>query len=345
MKSNFIEPKRPLILVADDDPIMRKTISHRMKQEGYRVIEATNGKECIEAYQMESPDLILLDAMMPVMDGFTCCQILSKMIRSEHSRRKSDLVQNFQNHSLLSQTDQILASIERTPILMVTGLDDTESVDYAFEMGATDFIRKPIHWAVLRQRVRRLIQQSNLYQQLEIANAELKTMAILDALTQLANRRYFDEYLDQQWSQMGNKQLSLALILCDIDFFKLYNDTYGHQDGDTCLKLVAKALKDEVKRVTDLVARYGGEKMAIILPDTNGEGAFFVAQQIRERIKSFEIEHCASPINQYVTLSLGVASVIPSSEDSPHNLIKFADQALYLAKQNGRDRIVLYTVD
>lgn len=342
MKSNFPEKKRPLILVTDDDPVMRKMICHRMKQDGYRVIEASNGEECLDAYQLESPDLILLDAMMPVMDGFTCCQLLSKIIRSGHSRRKFD---SLHEDSPLSQTDQILASIERTPILMVTGLDDTESVDYAFEMGATDFIRKPIHWAVLRQRVRRLIQQSNLYQQLEIANTELKRMAILDGLTQLANRRYFDEYLDQQWKIMEEKQLPLALILCDIDFFKFYNDTYGHQDGDTCLKQVAKALTEEVKRVGDLVARYGGEEMAIILPDTNGEGAFFLAQKIRERINSLQVEHSASPINQYLTLSLGVASVIPSPVDSPQNLIKFADSALYLAKQNGRNRSILYTVD
>ncbi len=342
MKSNFPEKKRPLILVTDDDPVMRKMICHRMKQDGYRIIEASNGQECLDAYQLESPDMILLDAMMPVMDGFTCCQLLSKMIRSEHSRRKSD---SLHDDSPLSQTDQILASIERTPILMVTGLDDTESVDYAFEMGATDFIRKPIHWAVLRQRVRRLIQQSNLYQQLEIANAELKRMAILDGLTQLANRRYFDEYLDQQWKIMEEKQLPLALILCDIDFFKFYNDTYGHQDGDSCLIQVAKALTDEVKRLGDLVARYGGEEMAIILPDTNGEGAFFLAQKIRERINSLQVEHSASPINQYLTLSLGVASVIPSPVDSPQNLIKFADSALYLAKQNGRNRSILYTVD
>jgi diguanylate cyclase (GGDEF)-like protein len=342
MKSDFAKMKRPLILVTDDDPVMRKMIVHRMKQDGYRVIEASNGEECLEMYQLELPDLILLDAMMPVMDGFSCCKILSNMIRHQNHRRQSD---SFQEDSPLNQTDQILASIERTPILMVTGLDDTESVDYAFEMGATDFIRKPIHWAVLRQRVRRLIQQSHLYQQLEMANAELKRMAILDGLTQLANRRYFDEYLESQWKLMKEKHLSLALILCDIDFFKLYNDTYGHQEGDTCLKEIAHALTDEVKRVSDLVARYGGEEMAIILPDTNGEGAFFVAQKIRARVKNAQIQHSASPINQYVTLSLGVASVIPTAEDSPQHLIKSADTALYLAKENGRDRTILYTVE
>jgi diguanylate cyclase (GGDEF)-like protein len=342
MKSDFPQPQPPLILVTDDDPVMRKMICHRMKQEGYRVIEASNGEECLEIYQLELPDLILLDAMMPVMDGFTCCQLLSKMIRSQHHRRETD---SLKEDSLLNQADLILASIERTPILMVTGLDDTESVDYAFEVGATDFIRKPIHWAVLRQRVRRLIQQSNLYQQLEKANAELKRMAILDGLTQLANRRYFDEYLEAQWQEMEEQQLPLALILCDIDFFKLYNDTYGHQQGDTCLQEVAQALINEVKRVSDLVARYGGEEMAIILPDTNGEGAFFVAQKIRAKIKSLKIEHRASPINQYVTLSLGVASVIPTPNDSPQHLLKTTDTALYLAKQKGRDRTILYTLE
>ena len=342
MKSNFPNKKSPLILIADDDNIMRKMICNRMKKEGYRVIETGNGEECLNAYKKEFPDLILLDVMMPVMDGFTCCKILSQMILDDQRRRQSNLLRNTAS---LTQSDEILASIEHIPILMVTGLDDKESVNRAFEVGATDFIRKPIHWAVLNQRVHRLIQQSNLYKQLEIANNKLKRMAILDGLTQLANRRYFDEYLAQQWNFLKEKQLPISLILCDIDFFKLYNDTYGHQDGDFCLKQVAKAISDQVKRANDLVARYGGEEMAIILPNTDSEGAFLLAQKIRANLKTYQLDHSTSPINKYVTLSLGVASAIPNADDSPENLIKFADAALYLAKNNGRDRTILYTVD
>ena len=185
------------------------------------------------------------------------------------------------------------------------------------------------------------IQQAELYQQLEAANQELKRLATLDGLTQLANRRRFDEYLEQEWRRLAMEQKPLSLILCDIDFFKRYNDTYGHQAGDDCLKQVAEALCRAVKRPADLVARYGGEEFAVILPYTNDAGALCVAEFIREEVRNLRLAHGNSTVSPYVTLSLGVAGMIPRLDTTPAVLIAAADAVLYEAKARGRDRAVL----
>ncbi len=185
------------------------------------------------------------------------------------------------------------------------------------------------------------IQQAELYQQLEVANQELKRLATLDGLTGLANRRRFDEYIEQEWQRLAREQEPLSLILCDIDFFKLYNDTYGHQAGDDCLKQVATALRHSVKRPADLVARYGGEEFAVILPHTTAAGAFCLAKSIHQQIRQLKLAHPGSTVSQYVTLSLGVAGLIPCSGVTPAKLIAAADAALYEAKTTGRDRVIL----
>ena len=182
------------------------------------------------------------------------------------------------------------------------------------------------------------IKQAQLYQQLEQANQELQRLAVLDGLTQLANRRCFDEYLNSEWQRLAREQAPLSLILGDIDFFKPYNDTYGHQAGDECLRAVASAIQRTVKRSADLVARYGGEEFAIILPNTMAEGAIQVAEKIRAEVKALAIAHVNSPTSQQITVSLGIASVIPTPESSPATLIAAADTALYQAKAAGRDR-------
>jgi diguanylate cyclase (GGDEF)-like protein len=253
--------------------------------------------------------VVLLDAIMPAIDGFTCCK-----------------------------TIQDLGGDMPTPVLMVTGLEDQESIDRAFSAGATDYITKPIHWGLLRQRVRRLIQQMRLYQELEAVNQELKRLASHDGLTQVANRRRFDEYLHQEWQRMLREQGSLSLILCDIDCFKLYNDTYGHQAGDDCLRQVAQVIQNAAKRSMDLPARYGGEEFAVVLPNTDEEGAIQVAQEIRKHVKQLEILHETSKVCSLVTVSLGVSTTIPSVITSPELLINAADKALYQAKAAGRDR-------
>lgn len=315
---NLSSSEAPLILIVEDDRMMRTQVRVAMQKAGYKVIEAGNGEQGLIAYNQQKPDLVLLDAMMPVMDGFTCCTKLDE-----------------------------LGETYPAPVLMITGLEDKKSVDRAFEVGASDYVTKPIHWPVLQQRVKRLIEShramvglQELAKQLEMANKQLQELASLDGLTGVANRRRFDEYLDLEWRRLAREKLPLSLILGDIDCFKLYNDAYGHQAGDECLKQVAQILKETIKRPADLVARYGGEEFAIILPNTDLTGAVWVAKTINAKVKARAIEHPASPINEYVTISLGVASAIPDTDLLEETLIAMADRGLYQAKLEGRDRVI-----
>jgi diguanylate cyclase (GGDEF)-like protein len=184
------------------------------------------------------------------------------------------------------------------------------------------------------------IHQSELYQQLQKANQELQRLASLDGLTQVANRRCFDERLQVEWQRLARQQAPLSLILCDVDFFKLYNDTQGHLAGDEALIHVAKAISQAVKRSADLVARYGGEEFAVILPNTNVAGAIAVAKTIQNNISTSQLPHPYSPVSEFITLSLGVATVNPDHQSSPATLIATADRALYQAKAQGRNCMV-----
>ncbi|GBE90481.1 EAL domain-containing protein [Nostoc cycadae] len=184
------------------------------------------------------------------------------------------------------------------------------------------------------------IHQSELYHQLQQANQELQRLAASDGLTQVANRRCFDDTLNTEWQRLAREQACLSLILCDVDCFKLYNDTYGHLAGDDVLRQVAQAISMTVKRPADLVARYGGEEFAIILPNTDTEGAIAVATEIQNNIRALQLQQPNSQVNQIITLSLGVATIIPDSQSSPATLIAAADQGLYQAKAQGRNCIV-----
>lgn len=184
------------------------------------------------------------------------------------------------------------------------------------------------------------IQQASLFEQLEAANRELQRLASIDGLTKLANRRRFDEHLDVEWRRMTNEGKSLSLILCDVDYFKLYNDNYGHLAGDFCLQKVAQALSIVAKHQGDLVARYGGEEFALILPETGAEGAKRVATNILEGVRNLKLTHAYSSVAKYVTVSLGISTLIPSVIYTREDLIQAADKALYRAKKLGRDRFV-----
>jgi diguanylate cyclase (GGDEF)-like protein/PAS domain S-box-containing protein len=174
---------------------------------------------------------------------------------------------------------------------------------------------------------------------------QLQHLANIDGLTRVFNRRRFDEYLDREWGRLRREQKPLSLILCDVDHFKLYNDAYGHQAGDDCLRAIAKVLNLNAKRPADLVARYGGEEFGVILPDTDAEGALQVAEAIRREVLQLKIDHVGSCINDYVTVSLGVSAVVPTRRVSPNALVQLADAALYEAKNKGRDRVILKTAD
>ena len=310
MKADAQE-SQSLVLIVDDEPFIRLILRQFLEREGYQIAEAENGIEAIKVFKQLHPDIVLLDAKMPDMDGFECCTQLQNFDCSKY-----------------------------TPVLMVTGLEDQVSVDRAFAVGAMDYVTKPIHWAVLRQRVKRLIEQSQLQQKLDAVYVELQRLATIDGLTQIANRRRFEEYFNQEWQRMKRDKRPLSLILCDVDFFKSYNDTYGHRIGDRCLQEIAKAIKDIIKRPGDLVARYGGEEFAVILPNTDTQGATHVADNICHAVRTLVIPHKNSQISPHVTLSAGFTTEIPQLDSDIEEMISAADRALYQAKAAGRDRFV-----
>jgi diguanylate cyclase (GGDEF)-like protein len=309
------EPKFQRILLVDDDLVVRANVSESLEQDGFEVILAKNGDDGITAYQKHRPDLILVDAVMPILDGFEFCEQLKNL------------------------------GERLTPILMITSLDDNESVDRAFASGATDYITKPINLSILRQRVRNLVRQSHLIKnqlnELQQANQNLQLLANLDSLTKLSNRRGFDNYIQKEWDRMQRIKAPLSLIMCDVDFFKNYNDRYLHPNGDKCLIRVAMAMRNTVRRSGDLVARYGGEEFAIVLPNTDALGAVSVAENVRSAIKNLQIMHEASAVCAYVTISVGVSTIIPTNENDFQALIHAADRALYQAKSQGRDRVTM----
>jgi diguanylate cyclase (GGDEF)-like protein len=301
-----------LVLLVDDDAVARMHLRICLQKDGYRIAEAKTGTEGLQLYKHLHPDIVLLDALMPEMDGFECCAQIRKLPGSD-----------------------------RIPILIITRLDDQKSVDRAFAAGAADFITKPIHFAVLRQRIRRLVQQSQLQQQMETTNRELRQLASIDSLTQIANRRRFDEYIEQEWRRLLRDRQPLSLILCDIDCFKAYNDTYGHQKGDRCLQQVAQAIQYAAQRPTDLVSRYGGEEFAVLLPNTDAERAFHTAITAFERVRTLAILHINSSVSSTVTLSAGISSQEPDEHSTLEEFIANADRALYQAKEQGRNRCCL----
>jgi len=172
-------------------------------------------------------------------------------------------------------------------------------------------------------------------------NRKLERLATLDGLTRVANRRSLDRFLDLEWRRTRRERAPMALILSDIDHFKLYNDTYGHLAGDDCLRAVATAIKECAKRPMDLVARYGGEEFAVVLPNTNADGAVHIAETICREVVNLRVRHPESSTGEFLTLSCGVAAMVPREESTPEALVAAADEALYEAKKQGRNRVVL----
>ena len=234
---------------------------------------------------------------------------------------------------------------EDVPIISITADDSARVLDRAFAAGASDYLVQPIRKTELRARVRsalqlrrEMIKRMLREQELERLARKLEKMSNLDGLTGLANRRCFDDTLVREWVRNGREDLPLGLLMIDIDHFKQYNDALGHVDGDACLRTVAEAISLATRRPADLVARYGGEEFAIILPNTDFDGAQAVADNIHENLAKAGIKHPDSRIGGFVTVSIGVSSGIPTCGTTPEHLLSNADRALYQAKQGGRNR-------
>jgi diguanylate cyclase (GGDEF)-like protein len=297
-----LSQNKPLLLVVDDQPSNIQTLYEIFKDE-CEVCMATNGADAIAFCQSRHPDLILLDVMMPDMGGYAVCDHL----------KRDPLTQNI-------------------PLIFVTAQNDPAEEARGFDQGAVDFITKPFHANVVKARVRThltLKHQSDL----------LRSMSLTDGLTGVANRRQFDLVFQSEWRACMRTGEPLALILIDVDYFKNYNDHYGHQAGDQCLISIASALNINFTRSHDLLARYGGEEFIGILPNTPLHGAEQKARQLEQVIRDLCIPHAKSVIADVVTVSLGVAATIPVKGGDSSALIASADSQLYLAKQGGRGQM------
>lgn len=312
------------ILIVDDSRDSRLLIETYLRSAGYTEIKSVGSAEAaFSLLGLKKPqqhgfscDLILMDLVMPDMDGIEACR------RIKSSEGLADV-----------------------PIIIITADKDPVNLEAAFTAGAMDFISKPLNKTELRVRVRSVLKlksetdnRKEAYLKLKHANEQLELLSSLDGLTGIANRRFFDQMYDVEWRRSQRGQSMLSVLMLDIDYFKRYNDTYGHLAGDDCLKQVAGTLSRSVNRAGDLVARYGGEEFVVLLPGIGSDKAAAVAERMRAAVEALQIPHENSEASRFVTVSIGSASVVAGGGLQPQDLVNAADEALYAAKQQGRNR-------
>ena len=451
------------ILIVDDLPENVRLLSSLLENKGYKVNSATDGKMALSMIKADCPDLILLDIMLPILDGYQVCRILKSQPETRHIpviflsgldsefdkveafkiggvdyitkpffveeviyRVQTQLAIVYQQHKYrqilnqeilerqeaekeLNQSRALLTGVLNSsldgvaafeairdrknriidfkwlianPVAAMTVGETTQSLKGKKLFGdspsghlfdgllqlfiqvvetctvlekeyyyTSDSLKMWFHIVAVKlgdgiaMTFRDISDRNQIEITLKKANLRLTYQANIDSLTQIANRRRFDEYIAQEWSRCAREREYLSLILCDVDYFKAYNDTYGYQAGDNCLYEVAQGIDKAVKRPADLAFRYGGEEFAIILPYTEGQGAIRVAEGIHQHVRELQIPHNGSEISNIVTMSLGVSSIIPDTRSSPHTLIAAADAALYDSKVKGRNRVIYKSVD
>jgi diguanylate cyclase (GGDEF)-like protein len=295
------EARLPRLLVVDDQPANIQALYQAFAAD-HQVLMATSGAQALALCASKQPDLVLLDVVMPDLDGHEVCR-----------RLKAD-----------DATRDI-------PVIFVTAHSDESAETLGLEAGAVDFISKPINPRIVRARVKTHL---TLKAQADV----LRRWVYLDGLTGVSNRRCFDERLASEWARTRRNGNPLSVVLIDVDYFKRFNDRYGHQAGDDALRRVAACLAQGVRRPGDLLARYGGEEFIGLLPETPLEGALALAGQLREQVAALGIEHADSGLGGGLSISLGVSTRIIGSEGSAETLVRAADAQLYQAKTQGRNR-------
>ena len=292
-----------VILVVDDDPSIRLIIRHSMEQCGYQVVEASNGLEAVQAAIRQVPDLVLMDAVMPEMDGFRATEEI-----------------------------KCLESCSDTPVLMATSLDDDQSIARAFSVGACDYVTKPFNWSVLRHRIARMLFAAD-------AERKIRHIAYHDSLTGLPNRMLFMDRIDQAISRAQREKNQFALLFIDIDHFKVINDSMGHAAGDQLLNIMSQRLR-EVLRKSDTVARLGGDEFTVIIEGL--DEAEDVVNVTKNILSTLDVPVDVNGKEVYVGGSIGIA-MYPQDGENFGVLLKNADTAMYKAKELGRNTFQFYT--
>ena len=294
------------ILIVEDDHISLQLLCTILKE--HRLLTANTGEQAIQTAKKEKPDLILLDIMLPEIDGLEVCKLL-----------RSDVATQY------------------IPIIFVTASSGEKVEEKGLRLGAVDYIRKPFSIPIITARI-------NNHLELKRNRDLLESMSTLDSLTNIPNRRYFDDMMTREWKRAMRDRVSIAIMMIDIDYFKQFNDTYGHGEGDLCLRKVAKTLKKSLNRATDIVCRYGGEEFVIILPSTNNQGAEIVSKNLHDGLANVGIPHQATNVKdkKTVTVSIGVSSCVPEKDIDQSTLLQQADLMLYQAKENGRSQTSIH---
>lgn len=302
LPDSLTEGRRPKLLIVDDQPINIQVL-YQLFSKDHQVFMATTGKQALALSVSQQPDLVLLDVVMPDMDGYEVCAQL--------------------------KADPLTRGI---PVIFVTANTDEASEERGLDVGAVDFISKPVNPKIVRARVA-------THMTLKMQSDILLSWVYIDGLTGVNNRRYFNEQLAVEWSRAERNHSGLSALMIDVDYFKHYNDRYGHQMGDDCLRRIASAIKASLRRPADQIARYGGEEFVCLLPDTDLEGVMQIAEKIRANVEQLQITHADSEASAYVTISLGGCSKLAHQAGLPDAFIQQADAQLYAAKRAGRNRI------
>ena len=297
------------ILLVEDSATLRFAMRNYIIDAGHEPMLARSGEEALQLLENTPVDMIIMDVEMPGLNGFETTRLIREWLAGHW-----------------------------IPIIFVTGLNEDENYREGIEAGGDDYLIKPVSFMIIKAKIHAMERIAEMRDQLHRLNSELEALSQLDSLTQIYNRRTFNEQAQQQWALAKRHQQPISALMIDVDHFKLFNDHYGHPAGDTCLKKVTQAIKSCLHRSADLLGRYGGEEFVVLLPETDAKGAMRVAQSISEALEHLQHRHDVSPTSNFVTASIGGATCLRTTGHDLEELIKNADRALYKAKRAGRNR-------